>query len=361
MEFVGNGKRTLSGFRFDLQAHAISYNAAYDQLSGSMAEVFRRSVDDNVYVSNLVFQTNWDEAEQVEEGRTLNLDLLTGKNQTATAVGQNDEISSSPQTILSTASYPWAFYVVSVAIDYQTLKINRGRNARVKLVAVQVQNGIASLADLCGGDLTNITKGPATQNAINSFGIVEATDDGTLVNLYGNILRTGPGAFLNWQGYDNRKLLVSGIGNSTNDAPFNLFYAVFTRCTQGAETPTECFTIKGGVAAYMYAQQVQQRVAPMDIANAGMGGANIFGTPILADEHFTPPVNGTNIGANFYFVNRRHTKFYYMGDKGFEFFPWVDLPNRIGKVARYVTCFQYASSQCRTGGQLLNVNSIENI
>jgi len=326
-----------------------------------MAETFRRSVDDNVFVSNLVFELNWDEAEQVEEGRTLNIDLLTGTNQTATAFGQNDEISSSPQTIVSTASYPWPFYVVSVAIDYQTLKINRGRNARIKLVAVQVQAGIASLANVCGSDLTNVTKTQATQNGINTLGVVEATDDGTVVNLYGNILRTGPGSFVNWQGNDNRALLSSGIGTPTNDAPFQLFYAVFTNCTQGAETPTECFTTKGGVGAYMFAQQAQQRVAPMDIANAGMGGANIFGTPILADEHFTPPTNGSKIGANFYFINRRHTKFYYMGEKGFEFFPWVDLPNRVGKVARYVTCFQYASSQCRTGGQLLNVNSIQNV
>jgi hypothetical protein len=309
----------------------------------------------------LVFQTNWDEAEQVDEGRTLNVDLLTGKNATATAFGQNDEISSSPQTILSTATYPWPFYVVSVAVDYQTLKINRGRNARVKLVAVQIQTGIASLADICGIDLTNTTKSPATANGINSLGLVEATDDGTVVNTYGNITRTGAGSFANWQGNCNRTLLSTGIGNSSNDAPFALFYDVFTRSTQGAETPTECFTTKGGVAAYMYAQQAQQRVAPMDIANAGMGGANIFSTPILADEHFTPPVNGTKIGANFYFTNRRHTKFYYMGDKGFEFFPWVDLPNRVGKVARYVTCFQYASSQCRTGGALFNVNSISNL
>ncbi len=326
-----------------------------------MAEVFKRSVDDNVFVSNLVFQNSWDEAEQVDEGRTLNIDLLTGKNATATAFGQNDEVSSSPQTILSTASFPWPFYVVSVAIDYQTLKINRGKNQRVKLVAVQVQAGIASLADVCGIDLTNVTKSPATQNGINSYGLVEATDDGTLVNLYGNILRTGAGSFLNWQGNCNRTLLSTGIGNATNDAPFALFYDVFTRSTQGVETPTEVYTTKQGVAAYMFAQQSQQRVAPMDIANAGMGGANIFGAPILGDEHFTPPVNGSKIGANFYFENRRHTKFYYMGDKGFEFFPWVDLPNRVGKVARYVTCFQFASSQCRTGGQLLNVNAVTNL
>jgi hypothetical protein len=259
------------------------------------------------------------------------------------------------------ASYPWSFYVVSVAVDYQTLKINRGRNARVKLVAVQIQAGIASLADACGVDLCNVTKSASTVNGVNSLGLVEATDDGTVVNLYGNILRTGAGSFANWAGNTNRTLLASGIGSASNDAPFQLFYDVYTRCTQGAETPTECFSTKGGVAAYMYAQQGQQRVTPMDMANAGMGGANIFTTPILADEHFTPPTNGSKFGANFHFTNRRHTKFYYMGEKGFEFFPWVDQPNRVSKVARYVTSFQYASSQVRTGGAIYNVNSISNL
>lgn len=340
---------------------AVNYNAAYDQLSAAMAEVFLPSVDDNVFVSNLLFQNSWEEAERADEGRTLNVDIISGKNQTATAVGQFDEISSSPQQILSVASFPWPFYVVSVAIDYQSLKINRGKNARVKLVAVQIQAGIASLADACGIDLTNTTKGPSTANGINSLGILEATDDGTNTNLYGNILRTGAGSFANWGGNCQRKLLSSGIGSASNDAPYALFYDVFTKCTQGAETPTDVYTTKGGVSAYMFAQQSQQRVAPMDIANAGMGGANIFGASMWADEHFTAPTNGANIGANYYYQNRRHTRFFYMGDKGFEFFPWVDLPNRLGKVARYVTGFQFASSQPRTGGQLVNVNTVGNL
>lgn len=342
---------------------AINYNAAYDQLSGSMAEVFLHSVDDNVFVSNLVFQNSWDEAEQVDEGRTLNLDLLVGKNQTATAFGQNDEINSAPQTILSVASFPWPFYVVSVAMDYQTLKINRGRNMRVKLVAVQIQAGIGSLADVCGIDICNATKSPATQNGINSLGIVEATDDGTLINLYGNILRTGAGSLATWQGNDNRSLLVSGIGNATNDASGNqaLFYDVYTRATQGAEPPTDGYTSKAGISAYMFIQTPIQRVAPMDVANVGMGGANLFSCILLADEHIVPPFNSTKVGCNYYLLNRRHTKFRYMGEKGFEFFPWVDLPNRVAKVARYVTCFQFASSQPRTGGQILNINSPANL
>ncbi|HLH73487.1 MAG TPA: hypothetical protein VKX96_09400, partial [Chloroflexota bacterium] len=308
-------------------------------LSSAMAEVFLQTVDDNVFVSNMVFQTAWDEAEQVEEGRTFNRDIRTGKSKAA-------------------ASFPWAFYVVSVAMDYQTLKVNRGWNARVKLVAVQIQAGIASLADLCGTDLTNVTKGAATTNGVNALGVVEATDDGTLVNRYGNILRTGAGSFPNWSGNVNRSLLVSGIGSPSNDMPFSKVYDVFTRCTQGAETPTEVFTTQQGVAAYMFAQQAQQRVIPMSMADAGFLGADVFGASMLADQHFTPPMNGTSVGCNYYFINRRHTRFRYMGEKGFEFFPWVDLPNRVAKVARYVTCFQYASSQPGTGGQLLNVNAV---
>ncbi len=336
----------------------------FDQLSSSMAETFRSNCDDNVFQSNLLFQNHWDEAELIEEGRTLNIDLLTGKNSTATAFGQNDEISSAAQTLVSTASYPWPFYAVSITVSYQELKINRGnRNKRLNLVAVLIDAGTASLADLIGNDLTNTTKGQATQTGINALGIIEATDDGTVINLYGNILRTGAGSFLNWQGNCNRSLLSTNIGTATNDAPFNLFYDVFTRSTQGAETPTEVYTTPGGVAAYMFAQQSQQRVAPMDIANAGMSGANIFNAPILGDMHFTPPTNaaGTKFGANFYFENRRHTKFYYMGDKGFEFFPWVDQPNRVSKTARYVTCLQYASSQPRTGGEILNINTAGNL
>ena len=341
---------------------ATSYNGAYDQLSAALAETFRPVVDDNVFGSNVVFQKNWADAEEVLPGRYFSVPILTGKNQTAVAFGQYDELSPSPQSLLSVATFPWPFYAVAITLSYQTVKVAKGVNERVDLISTQLEAAIASLADNCGTDVCNLTKSPSTPNGINALGIQEATDDGINVNNYGNILRTGGGSFANWQGQCNRKLTNGGIGSASNDAPISLFYSVYSRCTQGAQVPTDVYTSKDGVAAWMYALQAQQRLSPGDIANAGFAGAAIFGAAMYGDDHITNPVNGANVGANFYFLNRNKTKFYYMDHKGVEFLDWMFAPSgAIAKTSFYILCFQYVSSQPRTGGQLVNVNTVGNL
>lgn len=337
-------------------------NPQYDQLSVVLAETCRDVVDDNVFVSNTVMERGWEQAEQVAPGRFFMVPLVTGKNMNATAFGMYDEVPAAPQTVFSAASYPWSFYVVSIQESYPEVATNRGINQRVDLVSGQVDVAIESLADLIGNDLCSLTKGPATLNAVSAFGIVEATDDGTLVNVYGNITRTGGGSFANWQGQDIRKLTTAGIGAASNDAPISQYYNLYNLTTQGQQTLTEIYSSKQGIASYQYALQAQQRFAAGEIANAGFAGAAFNNALMLADDHVPNPTNGANIGCNYYGLNKRHTRFFYFGRKGVEFVDWVDAPSgALAKIARYVVAFQYASSQCRTGGQLLNVNALSNL
>ena len=342
---------------------ATTYNSAYDQLSSSVAENFLDYIDDNVFVTNMVFQRGWEEAEEVDAGRFLAVNILSGKNANAMNFGQYDIVMTNPQTIISTATYPWSFYVVSVIMDYQTLRINqKNKNLRADQVSAQLEDAVASLADLCGYDLTSNTKqagGPTGQPAL---GIVEATDNGTITNSYGNILRTGAGSFSNWKGYVNAQLTSGNIGTAANDAPLSKFYDVYTQCQQGSQAPTDIFSTKQGLAAYAFAMQSQQRFGSMDEANAGFAGIKLFSAMMWADDHIPQVVNGSSFGANYYYINKRKTKFFYFAKKGFDFIDWVDAPNgMVAKQSRYATCFQYASSQPRTGGQLQNVNSIQNL
>ena len=339
------------------------YNSQYDELSATLAETFREVVDDNIFTSNTLFERSWEEAEKVSPGRYFAVPIASSKNQSATSFGMYDEVPATPQSPFSVATFPWSFYVVSIMLSFPELSTNRGINQRVDLVAGQLELAIGSLADLVGNDICVYSpKGASTLNAQPAFGIVEATDDGTLVNNYGNILRTGGGSFANWQGNDIRKLASGNIGNASNDPPISQFYNLYNLCTIGFQVPTEIYTSKQGVASYMFSLQSQQRFAAGDIANAGFAGANLFGSNLLADDHIVNPTNGSNIGCNYYAVNRRHTRFFYFDKKGVEFIDWVDSPSgALAKLARYVMSFQYASSQPRTGGQLLNVNALGNL
>ena len=355
-------ERAGTGFFFDLQQFALAANPQYDQLSTVLAETCRDVVDDNVFVSNTVMERSWEQAEQVAPGRFFMVPIVTGKNQNATAVGMYDEVPASPQTVFSAASYPWSFYVVSIQESYHEVAVNRGINQRVDLVGGQVDVAIESLADLVGNDITNTTKGTATPNAVSAYGVLEASDDGTVTNVYGNITRTGGGAFTNWQGNDIRKLTTANIGTATNDCPISQFYNLYNLCTQGMQTPTEIYSTKNGIGSYAFALQTQQRFAAGEVANAGFAGVAFMSAIMLADEHFTPPTNGSSTGANFYAMNKRHQRFFYFGRKGVEFIDWIDSPaGALSKIARYVVAFQYASSQCRVSGQLLNVNVLGNL
>lgn len=311
----------------------------------------------------MVFQRGWEEAVEVDAGRFLAVNILTGKNTNAMNFGQYDIVKTDPQTIISTATFPWSFYVVSVIMDYQTLRINqKNKNLRADQVAAQLEDAVGSLADLCGLDLTSNLKQVGGVTGQPALGIVEATDNGTITNNYGNILRTGGGSFANWKGYVNASLTTGNIGTATNDAPLSKFYDVYTQCHQGSQAPTDIFSTKQGLAAYAFALQSQQRFGSMDIANAGFAGIGLFSATMWADDHIPQVVNSSNFGANFYFINKYKTKFFYFGKKGFDFIDWVDSPNgMVAKQARYATVFQYCSSQPRTGGQLQNVNSIQNL
>lgn len=343
---------------------ATNANTQFDQYSVALAEEFRELVDDNVFESNTVFQDSWKYAEKHNPGRWLALPILTGKNNNATAFGMYDPVPAASQSVLSAASFPWSFYVVSIPMSYQELATLKGPNLRVNLLNTQLETAIASIADVMGNDITNYSpKSKATANGVNAYGIVEATDDGTLVNSYGNILRTGTGSFLNWQGKDVRTLVQSGIGTASNDPNPALFYRAYTGCVQGSATPTEIYSTKEGVETYMYTMQAQQRFASGDIANPGFSGAALFGSIVKADDHIVNPTNGGNTGVNFYLVNHDHTGFHYFTPKkGAEFIPWVQTADgALAQVSRYVISLQYASSQPRTGGQLLYVNSLSSL
>ena len=338
-------------------------NANLDQFAVSLAEEFRQVVDDNVFLSNTVMQDNWPDAEERDPGRWLAVPILTAKNSNAIAFGQYDVVPAAAQTILSAATFPWSFYVSSINLSWQELRMIQGSNMRVDLVAAQLETAIASMNDLMGNDLCTLTKGAHTANGVNSLGIVEATDNGTLINNYGNILRTGANSFANWQGNVISKYVLAGLGTSANDPSPGAFYNAYTACTQGRQSPTDVYTTKQGIATGMNMLQPQQRLAPGDVANPGYGGFALFGAWVKADDHIVAPTYTTYIGANYYFLNRHHTHLYYMGPrKGSEFIPWTNnADGSIAQTCRYVIGFQYASSQCRTGGALQNLNVLANL
>lgn len=336
----------------------------YDQSSAMLAESFAPYVSDTVFQSNRVVRVMWDNAQRMNEGRYLALPILTNKNQTAQAFGQYDTLNSGPQSLYSVAAFPWSWYQAAVTIDYVTLKLVRGPNMRIDNLTSQIETAIASLTDIIGNDLCSLTKAPATQGANPSLGVIEASDNGTLVNVYGNIARLGTNSYANWQGQVSA-LAQSGIGTATNDAPRNLFLRVYTACAVGDGVPTHVFTNQQGVASYMYSLDSQIRVSPGDSANPYAANPHILGAEVVGDNHFAPVTrtsgSNTYLGYNYYYINANHTKMYYFGEKGFDFVPWIDTPNVLTKTSRYVIGFQCASDNPRMNGQLLNVNDVANL
>jgi hypothetical protein len=343
---------------------ATSGLGGYDQMEAMLAESFAPYVSDAVFQSNRVIRVAWDFAKQVDEGRYLALPILTGKNNTAQSFGQYDTLASGPQSIYSVAAFPWSFYQASVTLDYVTLKLVRGPNRRIDNLTVQIQDCIASLTDLLGNDLCTLTKGPQTQTANPITGVIEACDNGNSYNVYGNVARTGTNSFAGWQG-QVVSLATTSLGTAANDAPRSLLLRNYGACSVGDATPTHVFCHQQAVSSYLFTMDSQVRVSPGDSANPYLGNPHMLGAEVVGDNHFIPVTNtsGSNmyIGYNYYFVQSSETKFFYFGDKGFDYVPWLDTPNVLSKTSRYVIALQYATGNPRLNGWLGPVNDLLNL
>jgi hypothetical protein len=309
-------------------------------------------------------RVGWDYAQRQEEGRYLALPILSAKNNTAQSFGQYDTLASGPQSIYSVAAFPWSFYQAAVTLDYITLKLVRGPNMRVDNLTTQIEDAIASLTDLLGNDLCSLSKGASAPGGNPLVGVIEACDNGSLVNVYGNIARTGTNSFANWQG-QVISLPASGIGGPSNDAPRSLILRNYAACSVGDATPTHVFCHQQAVASYMFALDAQVRVSPGDSANPYLGNPHLLSAEVVGDNHFLPTTNvvgsNTYIGYTLYYVNSNHTRFHYFGEKGFDFVPWLDTPNVLSKTSRYVIGLTYASDNPRLNGDVANVNDLLNL
>ena len=343
-----------------------SLNTAYDQLSGALAEGFLDYADDSTFKSNAILARGWEEAVQVDPSRFLAADIISGDNANAGVFGPYDTILQDPQSIISTAAFQWSWYTCSVQLDYQTLRSVQGRNQRLNIVATQLQTGLASVAKNMDIDLGNYapsagTKGRNLGTGFNALSVIEASDDGTLDVTYGAISRTGAGSLATWQGQVLKTLTSGNIGTSTNDPAWKWYAQAYNNCSIGQEAPTDVFTVKQGISSYMYVQAANQRVSPGDTMQIGFGGAMLFDALMSADDYMFYPTQSTSNGANYYLINMGHTHFFYFGKKGFDFIDWIDSQQVVSKIARYVTMMQFASTEPRLNGQLLNINWLTNL
>jgi hypothetical protein len=336
----------------------------YDQEAAVLAESFTPYVTDNVFQSARVPKVAYDSAVRDEEGRYLALPLLTAKNQTAQSFGQYDTLASGPQSLLSVAAFPWSWYQAAVTIDYQTLRLVRGPNMRVDNLTLQVQACIASLSDLIAGDLTSLTKGANSGTGYPTLGVIEASDNGQLYNVYGNIARTGTNSLATWQG-NVISLASSGLGTATNDTSRAQMLREYTACVIGDAAPTHIFVNQQGVSSYMFTMDSMIRVSPGDSANPYLGNPHLLGAEVVGDNHFpaTTYATGGNtyLGYNYYFLNMNHTRMHYFGFKGFDYVPWIDTPNVLSKTSRYVIAFQFASDEPRLNGWYGPINDLSNL
>lgn len=312
------------------------------------------------------------EAVAVDPGRFLAADIISSDNANAGVFGPYDSITQDPQSIISTAAYQWSWYTCSVQLDYQTLKSVQGRNQRLNIVATQLQTGLASIAKNADIDLGQSTgtsnptgvKGRNLGSGFNALSVIDASDDGTVTNTYGAISRTGSGSFANWQGYNIRTLTQNNIGSSTTNNPAWKYFANLIQGTSiGQESPTDVFTTRSGVGAYMFVQAANQRVSPGDTMQLGFSGAMLFNSLMSGDDYLFAPTNnaGSSTGANYYALNMGHTHLFYFGKKGFDFIDWIDSQQVVSKICRYVTMFQFASTEPRLNGQMLFLNNLSSL
>ncbi len=332
----------------------------YDDQSAVLAESFAPYVSDATFIGNRVVNIMWEKAQRHDEGRFLSLPILTNKNNTAQSFGQYDVLASGPQSLYSVASFPWSWYQTAVSLDYISVKLVRGPNMRVDNLTSQVETAIGSATDILGQDTCSQTKGPSTLHGQPLVGVFEACDNGTTYNVYGNMARLGTGSFANWQG-QAIILANSGVGSASNDASRAKILRNYTACVVGDAAPTNIMGHQQMVSSYIFTLDSQIRVSPGDSANPYTANPHLFSSMFVGDNHFDTVTNGASLGYNMFFVNANHTKYRYMGEKGFDYIPWIDTPNVLEKTCRYVVGLACASDNPRLNGLYGPINDLNNL
>ena len=258
----------------------------WDSLTSITREKILPGIEDAISKDNLLFRRLWGKAERLDGAKDIEKVIRYGLSTQGGWYSGLDELHTGKDETRTRAIWNWR--QVEQAITFSNIDIakNGGSASVFKLLAEDMEDARLSIKDKIGEALFTAQSG----DAIDS--LVDATDDGTLGDSYGNISRD---TYSWWGGQYN------GTGGALS---LSMMATEYDLCTNGNEKPTLIVTDKTTWSAYeaLLAPQIRINLTQSGYpkVDGGFQALMFRDTPIIADEYCT--------SGYMYFLNEKHLK-----------------------------------------------------
>lgn len=260
----------------------------WDSLTSITREKILPGIEDSISRDNALFGRLFGKAERLDGGRTIDQNVRYAISTQGGFYSGLDELHTGKDETRTRAIFNWRQLEQAITFSNIDIAKNGGSASVLKLLAEDMEDARISIKDKLGTSMYTAQTGDAIDSLVN------ATDDGTLADTYGNINRD---TYTWWQGQYN------ATGGALS---LSMLATEFDLCTNGSIVPTLMITDKTTWSAYEALLQPQVRI---QLSAGGYpkidGGFNSMlfrGTPLIVDEYCT--------SGYMYFLNEKGIKVY---------------------------------------------------
>lgn len=228
------------------------------------------------------------------QGEQFKIPVKVSQNSTGTSFQGYDTFSTAASDTRVRMAYDPKFYQITVSLPLDELSVNKGEEAVLDLMKIEMASSAQDMAD----DIGDLFYGDGTGNNGKDFlGLGAIVDDGTSVANIGGLARAT---------YETLKSTVTASGGTLTLAKMaTLWNAV----TSGSQKPTAIYAPEAVWSLYEQLLEPKLRIQKdvgMDIGGVkggtGFTALDYKGVPVLADEKAT---SGTLFFLNENFVEWR--------------------------------------------------------
>lgn len=307
-------------------------NPNFDAVLSTTLKNYVPKLEDNIFTARPLFfflkQAN--QVRLISGGQKIVLPLLYASNSTAGSYATTDTISTTAQTGISAAEYPWAQFAVTVTINGLEESQNAGEAEIIDLLEGKIMQAEESVAEV----MNTMFYGDGTGNSNKDWlGLKALVGDNTTTPTSVGGIDASTQAY--WRSYVQATVTALTIGQMTT---------AYNTVAVGADQPNFIITTQTLFEKYESLLQPALRFENSVAADGGFQNLMFKGAPVTYDASCT--------AGYMYFLNSRYLRLVGHKDKWFTPTPFVRPTNIDAKFAQILCYGNLCTSQRKRQGVL---------
>ena len=233
----------------------------------------------------------------VSGGYEIREEIAYTENTTVQSYSGYEEFDISPQDVFTSATFPWAQYVVSVSISGLEELMNSGKEAKIDLISARIDNAEKSLLNRMSTDLYLDGTGNSGKNLL---GLGAAIPDNPATGVYASINRA------TWSFWRSQKFAAVADGSAAISSSTIVPHMTrtFIKCVRGREKPDLVVFDDVFFTTFVASFEGKQYVTDTKMAEAGFLNVKFMGADVVLDGGF----GGAATASHGWFLNTNYIR-----------------------------------------------------